>query len=31
MFDAGHSAFLEQPEAFDAALVQFLEKQRVTV
>jgi 4,5:9,10-diseco-3-hydroxy-5,9,17-trioxoandrosta-1(10),2-diene-4-oate hydrolase len=30
MFDAGHSAFLEQPEAFDAALVQFLEKQRVT-
>jgi pimeloyl-ACP methyl ester carboxylesterase len=29
MFDASHSAFLEQPEAFDAALVHFLEKHRV--
>ena len=29
MFDAGHSAFLEQPEEFDAALVAFLEGMRV--
>ena len=30
LFEGGHAAFLEQPEAFDAALVTFLEKQRVT-
>ncbi len=28
LFDAGHAAFLEQPEAFDAALLAFLERQR---
>ena len=29
MFDAGHSAFLEQQQEFDTALVKFLEKQHV--